>query len=252
MGILRWIVELNRIDIATEVSMMASMMDMPRIGHLEQLYHIFGYLKIHHNAELVFDPSVCNLDISVFDEHNWSHTPYSPSREGRPPNLPISNGLGFTISSNVDSDHAGDLVNRISRTGFLVYLNSSPVYWYTKKQCGIETSSLGSDFIALKTCCEYIKGLKYKLQMMGILVNGPSLIFGDNQSVLSNATKPDSTLKKKSLSIAYHFVREGTAAGEWLLTYVNTNDNVADILTKPLPGGEKRRLVVKMLLHHIY
>ena len=175
--------------------MMESMMDMPRVGHLDQLYHIFGYLKIHHNAELVFDHLIRDLDMSVFGQHNWSHTPYPPSREGHPPNSPIARGLGFTTSYNVDSNHAGDLVTRRSRTGFIVYLNSSPVYWYTKKQCGIETSSFGSEFIALKTCCEYVKGLKYKLRMMGILVNGPYLIFGDNQSVLSNTTKPDSTLK---------------------------------------------------------
>ena len=88
--------------------------------------------------------------------------------------------------------------------------------------------------------------------MMGIPVEGPAYIFGDNQSVLANSTNPDSTLKKKSQSIAYHLVREGVARGEWRTNYVNTNDNEADLLTKQLPSGEKRRGFVKNLLHHIF
>ena len=88
--------------------------------------------------------------------------------------------------------------------------------------------------------------------MMGTPVNGPSLILGDNKSVLINSTDPDSTLKKKSLSIAYHFVREGTAADEWRIEYINTNQNVADLFTKPLGGGEKRQRFVKMILHHVF
>ena len=64
--------------------------------------------------------------------------------------------------------------------------------------------------------------------MMGITVEGPTYIYGDNQSVLANTTIPDSTLKKKSQSIAYHYVREGVARDEWRTSYVNTHDNEAD------------------------
>ena len=88
--------------------------------------------------------------------------------------------------------------------------------------------------------------------MMGIPVNGPCYIQGDNQSVLANTTEPGSTLKKKLQSTAYHFVREGVARDEWRTTYVNTHDNEADLLTKLLPYGEKRRGFVANLLHHIY
>jgi hypothetical protein len=88
--------------------------------------------------------------------------------------------------------------------------------------------------------------------MMGIPIDGPVRIYGDNQSVLANTTIPDSTLKKKSQSIAYHFVREGVARDEWRTTYVNTNDNEADLLTKQLPSGEKRKGFVRSVLHHIF
>ena len=68
--------------------------------------------------------------------------------------------------------------------------------------------------LAMKQCCEYICGLRDNLRMMGIPLDGPTYIYGDNQSVLANTTIPDSTLKKKSQSIAYHFVRERAARDE--------------------------------------
>jgi hypothetical protein len=104
----------------------------------------------------------------------------------------------------------------------------------------------------MKQCCEYLRGLRYKLRMMGIPCEGPVYIQGDNQPVLANTTIPDSTLKKKSQSIAYHFVRAGAAHDEWRTTYVNTHDNEADLLTKLLPSGDKRRGFVRSILHHIF
>ena len=88
--------------------------------------------------------------------------------------------------------------------------------------------------------------------MMGIPVEGPTYIYGDYQSVLANTTIPDSTLEKKSQSIAYHYIREGVARDEWRTSYVNTHDNEADLLTKQLPHGEKRKRFVCNLLHHIF
>ena len=103
----------------------------------------------------------------------------------------------------------------------------------------------------MKQSCEYVRGLRYKLRMMGIPVEQPTYVFGDNQSVLSNTSIPHSKLKKKSSSIAFHFVREGVAKSEWRTTYINTNDNTSGMLTKSLPGGEKRTKFTLQVLHYI-
>ena len=87
---------------------------------------------------------------------------------------------------------------------------------------------------------------------MGIPCEGPAYVYGDNQSVLYNTSIPESTLKKKSQSIAYHFVREGCARDEWRTTYVNTNLNASNLLTKVLPAGDKRKKFVRLVLHHIF
>lgn len=254
IGVLRWIVELGRVDICLEVSMMSSCLALPRVGHLEQVLHIFAYLKKYHNAELVYDPSDPGIDEGEFEEKDWASTEFGHLRgsEEIPPKAPTPRGRGFVMWAKVDADHASDTVTRRSRTGFLVWINSSLVYFWSKKQTSVETSSFGAEFVAMKQCCEYIRGLRYKLRMMGIPVLGPCYIKGDNQSVLANTTEPGSTLKKKSQSIAYHFVREGVARGEWRTSYVNTHSNEADLLTKMLPFGEKRRGFVCNLLHHIY
>ncbi len=79
--------------------------------------------------------------------------------------------------------------------------------------------------------------------MMGIKVDEPNFIFGDNKSVLYNTTSPGSTLKKKSNAIAYHFVREGVARDEWRTAYIGSDDNVADMLTKPLSVPKQVKFV---------
>lgn len=254
IGVLRWMVELGRIDLCLEVSMMSSHLALPREGHMNNLLHIFAHLKQYHNTELVYDPTDPAVDESQFEEQDWASTEFGHviGKEEMPPNMPEPRGLGFVMRAKVDADHASDTVTRRSRTGFLVYLNSAVVHWWSKKQNSVESSSFGSEFIAMKQCCEYLRGLRYKLRMMGIPCDDPVYIYGDNQSVLANTTRPDSTLKKKSQSIAYHFVREGVARNEWRTTYINTHDNEADLLTKLLPSGEKRKGFVRNLLHHIF
>ena len=167
-------------------------------------------------------------------------------------NCPESFGMGLVMRECVDADHAGDSVTRRSRTGFLVFLNSAPICWFSKKQNSVETSSFGSEFMAMKHCTEYVRGLRHKLRMMGIPCNLPAFIFGDNKSVLANTTIPDSTLKKKGNSISYYFVREGCARDEWRTVCINAHLNLADLLTKCLPSGEKRRRFVRMLLYHMH
>jgi len=56
------IVEMGRMDISHEVSMLSSHVALPRKGHLEQVFHIFSYLKIYHNERLVLDPTYPEFD----------------------------------------------------------------------------------------------------------------------------------------------------------------------------------------------
>jgi hypothetical protein len=151
----------------------------------------------------------------------------------------------------VDSDHAGDQQVRRSRIRFIIYMNMAPITWLSKRQPTIETSVFRAEFVAMKHGMETLRGLRYKLRMMGVPLYGPSYIYGDIMSVIHNTQRPESTLKKKSNAICYHAIREAVAMGECLTAHVPTNDNPADICTKVLPGGAKRNHLISLVLYDL-
>ena len=115
----------------------------------------------------VFDPREPSINHANFPKLDWSNTVYANERgelvEDVPKGLPKPFKKELVIQMLVDSNHAGDHIMRRSRSGFLVFLNSALIYWTSKKQTTIETSSFGSEFMALKTSTEYLRGLQYKL-----------------------------------------------------------------------------------------
>jgi hypothetical protein len=165
VGMLLWMVELGRIDICLECSMMSSQLPLPREGHLYQLFQMFAYLRKYHNTEMVVDPSDPIIDESSFESRDWISSEFGhiQGREELPPNMPESRGMGFTMRAKVDTDHAADTVTRRSRTGFIIYLSCAPIYWSSKTQTSVESSSFDSEFVAMRQCCECLRGLRYKL-----------------------------------------------------------------------------------------
>ena len=246
IGVLRWLVELGRIDICTEVSMLAAYSAAPRQGHLAAVFHLFAYLKGNPKSKIVFDPTP--MDHEPEPVHVWSDF-YEDYKEVAPHDMPEPRGNALQMTCFVDSDHAGDVVSRRSRTGVLIMCGMAPIVWYSKKQGSIETSSFGSELAAMKTAMELVEGLRYKLRMMGVVLDGPCHIKADNMSVVQNCSNPESRLKKKSNSIAFHYVRERCSGPcpVGRVSYVNTLLNLADMLTKSQPGPVRKRLAVKVL-----
>jgi hypothetical protein len=103
--------------------------------------------------------------------------------------------------------------------------------------------TFSSEYIALKTAIELIEGLRYKLRMFGVPIEKSTIVFCDNQAVVINSTHPESTLKRKHVSIAYHRCREAQAAGYIKIGFIRSNENLADLLTKILPGPRLRQLM---------
>jgi len=161
--------------------------------------------------------------------------------------MPEALGLGVELTMFVDASHATNLVTRQSRTGVLIYVNKAPIIWISKKQNSIETSSFGSEFMTLKTGVELLEGLIYKLQMMGVPIEGYCHTCVDNMSVVNNMSVPESVLKKKSNSIAYHYVRSKCAEDILRITYENRKTNLADILTKVQVGSTKKAFWDKIM-----
>jgi hypothetical protein len=179
-------------------------------------------------------------------KYDWTAF-YPNATELLPLNALVPRGKPVQIITFVDSNHAGDLLTQQSRTGVIIYLNHSPIVWYSKKQNSSEASTFVSEFMALKTAAEPVSGLCYKLRMMRVPIEGAAQMRVDNMSVVNNTSLLEFVLKKKSNSIAYHYVREAVAAVWLQVGYEHTKTNLADMLTKVQSGPEWMRLADMVL-----
>jgi hypothetical protein len=225
-------------------------MIFPRKGHLEAVFHVFAYLGLHHNARVVFDPTYPYVDMGAFIKTDWKSM-YGDVKEMIPYDDPVPRGKEVDLSLFVDSDHAGEQFTRLSRTGFVIYLNMAPIVWFSKRQPTVESSVFGAEFVAMKNGIETCRGLHYKLIMMGVALSGPTFVYGDNMSVVHNTQRPESVFKKKSNSICYNAVRESAAMGESIIGHLPSVENPADIFAKIVPGGQKRNHLIRLLLHDL-
>ena len=243
IGMLRWAVELGRIDILLEVSLMSSYLASPREGHLEMVYNIFAYIGKHEESQIVLDDYAPEMNEEAFERTDWSESIYGDVSEEIPPNAPEPRGKAVTMTCFVDANHAGEHSTRRSHTGFLIFLNNAPIDWYSKKQNTVESSTFGSEFVAMRIAVERIKALRIKLRMFGIPIDGPTNVLGDNESVVNAASKIEAKLNKKHNAICFHAVREASAAGFVRVGWEPTESNLADLFTKMLPTDQRRKLM---------
>ena len=96
-----------------------------------------------------------------------------------PPDMPEPRGKSVVMTCFVDADHAGCKETRRSHTGVLIFVNRAPILWFSKRQSTVETSTFGSEIVALRIAIEMIQGLRYKLRMFGVPIDGPANIFCD-------------------------------------------------------------------------
>ena len=246
MGVLRWCIELGRIDIVVEVGMLSHFQACPREGHLEQVFHVFAFLKSHSRSAMVFDPTEPTLDESVFKKCDWKEF-YPDAKEAIPTNMPEPRGRPVTTTCFVDADHAGCRLTRRSHSGILIFVNRAPILWYSKRQATVESSTFGSEIVAMRQAIEMIEGLRYKLRMMGVPVEEPTKVYCDNESVVKSTTRPESTLKKKHQAINYHRAREAQAAGHLIVAWIDGRYNLSDGLTKVTVGKRRHYLFSRIL-----
>ena len=242
IGILRWAVELGRVDILLETSMMSSHLELSREGHLEQVLRIFGYLKNNKKLRLMFDCKEPTIYPNIFKDYDW-YDFYRGAKEAIPSNMPSPRGNAMSISVFVDADLAGDKLNCRSQTGILIFCNRSPIQWYSKRQPTVETSTFGAVVFEMKAGVEFIEALRYKLRMFGVLLDSSEMIFCDNEAVYKNTIIPESVLRKKHHIIAYHRCREYVAAGTIKVVKEGTEKNLADLFTKLMTATRRNVLL---------
>jgi hypothetical protein len=249
IGSANWAVTLGRFDIQYATQMMSRFSMAPREGHLAAMKRVFGYLKKFPKGKIVVDPNYrdhSEFTVKSFD--NWKDF-YPDACEELPPDMPTAFGKKARITVYVDADHAHDTVTRRSVTAILLFINNTPMQWYSKRQRTVETSTYGAELVAARIATDMIIEMRYVLRMLGVAIDGPALLLGDNNSVVLNTSVPSSVLKKKHHACAYHRVREAIAGNIMSFVHIPGITNYADVLSKPLPSETFHGLIKPLLFH---
>jgi hypothetical protein len=132
-----------------------------------------------------------------------------PNPHDPPPLIKDNNKIQVSIF--VDADFAHCQVTRRSVTGILVFVNGTPIKWYSKMQKTVEMSTYGSEMVTAQIATEFALEFRYNIRMLGFEVDGPIKLLGDYNAVVLNTTIPSSQLKKKHQACTYHRNREAIA-----------------------------------------
>ena len=243
IGILRWAIELGRVDILHEVSIMSQYQANPREGHLEALYLIVHFLSNNPMKRIVFDPSTpLTNEEDFFGDADWTEF-YGDIEEEDPPNMPEPLGHPVKITMFVDANHANNVVTRRSHTGIFIFVQNAMIIPYSKRQNTVESATFGSELVAMRTGKDLIVALRIKIKMFGCPLAGPANVYCDNLGVVKNTSIPESTLSKKHNSINYHVIRSAVASGIMRVAKEDGETNLADALTKLMPYSRKKALL---------
>jgi hypothetical protein len=188
----------SRPDIMLSVGMCARYQATPKESHLMVIKRVFRYL----------------IDTPTFG-------------------LWYPKGSSFELVGYSDSDWAGDKVHRKSTSGACQFLGRSLVSWSSKKQNCVSPSTAEAEYVAAASCCAQLLWMRQTMEDYGIHFNKVPLLC-DNESAIKIAHNPLQHNKTKHIEICHHFIRDHVNRGEINLSYVGTQDQPADIFTKPL------------------
>ena len=155
IGALQWCVTLGRFDIAVAVMAMSRFRIEPRVGHLERLKQIYGYLRNYPDGAIRFRTELPpNDQLFSMPEYDWMYSVYEQVREEVPPEAPPPKGKTVRSTTFVDANLLFCKATGKSATGIIHMLNQTPVDWFSKKQNTVETATYGSEFVAAKQATE--------------------------------------------------------------------------------------------------
>ena len=163
------------------------------------------------------------------------------------PNLGIwyPKDTDFNLVGYTDSDYAGCRIDRKSTSGSCQFLGRRLVSWYSKKQHSVSTSTAEAEYIAAGSCCAQILWMRNQLQDYGLVLNKIPIMC-DNTSAIAISNNPVQHSRTKHIDIRYHFLREHVMSGTVELHFVPTEQQLADIFTKPLDESTFSRLVSEL------
>ena len=232
IGQLQWLISLGRSDIAVHVMSLSRFRAQPRKGHLDRAKRIVGYLLFLPDGAIRFRTGEPDFSSLRDQEYDWTRTVYSGACEQIPHDIPKPLGKHVQTTHYVDANLHHDLATGKAVTAVLHFLNQTPIDAYTKRQSTVETATYGSEFVAARTAVDQIIDIRTTLRYLGVPIRDMSYMFGDNRSVVTSSTIPNSTISKRHHLASYHRVREAIAAKLISFHWKDGKSNPADILSK--------------------
>jgi len=232
IGSLQWAIQIGRFYIATVVMTLLGFRACPRRGHLDRVERVIGYLSKFKHCVIRIHTDKPDYSKIPKKEYDWFYTCYAGAREGIPEDCPTPRGNSVVTTTYVDANLFHDMISGRSVAGILHLLNMTPVDWCSKLQSTVETAVFGSEHVAARTATEQILDLRLTVRYLGVPLDGPSFMFGDNESVVNTASVPHSKLHKRHNALSCHRTREAIAAGITRFHHIVGTANPADILSK--------------------
>jgi len=139
--------------------------------------------------------------------------------------------IGYT-----DADWGGCLTTGRSTTGMLFLFNGGPIAWCSRRQKNVTTSTAESEYVAASETAKESSWITNILPDLLPEWKGPIPLHCDNQAAIGSAEHPNQGKKMKHVRLKYHHIRELIEEKEITIEYVRSEEQLADIFTKALPG----------------
>lgn len=211
IGSLIYLMISTRPDICYAVTTLSRFMGAPKQAHWNGVKHILRYLKK-------------TLDYGIIYDGIKSPWP-----------------VGYA-----DANFASNYNDFKSIHGYLFSMSGGPVTWKSRKQSVTARSTSDAEYLALGDCgaeAEWLSNLIRFACIPGLTQDFKVKVYGDNQSALFLAKNPAFSARTRHIGVQYHYIRELVSTGVVELEYVKSQDNVADMFTKSLPGTVFHKLL---------
>jgi hypothetical protein len=142
--------------------------------------------------------------------------------------------LDTPITGTVDADWAGQQDTRRSTAGFILLFNAAAIHWWSRTLKVIALSSQDAEYMALSDSSREIIFIRQLLESIGFRVQGPTGLYSDNNGALALANKPCDHQKSKHIQVRFHFVRQQVDEKVIEALRVDTELQLADVMTKAL------------------
>ena len=229
----------TRLDIAHAVGQLSRFLEKPTENHMKATIHVFKYLKYTSNLGLILgdkDQKEFGLKFKV----GYGLGTIDGQSKG-------ATATPTMIEAMSDSNWGSDELDRRSVTGIIMTYYGSPVSWFSKRQPTVALSSTEAEYMALTSAAQEVTWFqRWMKEVLNKDVSG--LIECDNQAAIAIAKSENLSDRTKHIDIRHHFIREKVAEKKIFVTWIDTKDQLADLLTKRMPTARLEMLRSKLLV----